>query len=131
MFAIETIAAAADHARQACLPGREAVEVAAVFRAAICCSLPHPASPHRRRLTMARPKKTPAIVVPIKHERISQPHTDDYSTNIALDQDIINRYRKAAASRRTTVPRLLNDILLTIDQDHLLEAVLADRPPFD
>jgi hypothetical protein len=59
---------------------------------------------------------------------ISNPQIADHTVAIPIDHDLITRFRKDAAARETTVPRLINDLLATIADDRLVTAVLDDQP---
>lgn len=74
---------------------------------------------------MGRPKKSAANVVVMP-----QPKASDRTVELPLEHALLSRFRRDAAIRQTTVPRLINDILTTIADDGLTNAVLADRPPF-
>jgi hypothetical protein len=103
-------------AREHALAGREYVETVSVWRSAFGgynFRLPS----FRRSRSMPRARKSTNNIIPLNHRTVAVP----------IDHDVITRFRKDAAARELTVPRLIADLLTTIADDHLVTAVLDDQ----
>ena len=106
-----TIANAIATACAIALPGREAVAVGDALWYA------RRSLPYRRSYLMSRPSKT--IVVPISQQKHE-------FCQIEVERGIVTAFRREAAARETTVPRLIRDLLAIIANDRLTSAILDD-----
>jgi hypothetical protein len=121
MITIETIADAIAAAREAALPGRECVMVSDTLWYL------HRAALLRRSRFMARPQTADNVVA------ITNPRPNDRTTSLELELALLARFRPAAVARGTTAPRIIRDLLQTIADDQLVEAILDTQtePPAD